>query len=97
MCSGRYSRSYRDAICDGVGPEELIAPVATSDLLVATEEADHGVRLIVGATARTGEAGDEVVGTVVRFSAGSTAVELTNDEDDPAVRDFLSMLPLTLT
>jgi hypothetical protein len=34
---------------------------------------------------------------MVRFSAGSTAVELTIDEDNPAIRDFLSMLPLTLT
>jgi hypothetical protein len=40
---------------------------------------------------------NEVVGTVVRFSAGSTSVEVTIDEDNPAVRDFLSMLPLTLT
>ena len=39
----------------------------------------------------------QVVGTVVRFSAGSTSVEVTIDEDNPAVRDFLSMLPLTLT
>ena len=40
---------------------------------------------------------DQVVGTVVRFAAGSTSVEVTLDEDNPAVRDFLSMLPLTLT
>ena len=40
---------------------------------------------------------DEVVGTVVRFTAGSTSVEVTIDQDNPAVRDFLSMLPLTLT
>jgi hypothetical protein len=40
---------------------------------------------------------DEVVGTVVRFSAGSTSVEVSIGEDNPAVRDFLSMLPLTLT
>lgn len=39
----------------------------------------------------------QVVGTVVRFTAGSTSVEVTIDEDNPAVRDFLSMLPLTLT
>jgi hypothetical protein len=39
----------------------------------------------------------DVVGTVVRFSAGSATVELTIDEDNPAARDFLSMLPLTLT
>ena len=40
---------------------------------------------------------EEVVGTVVRFTAGSTSVEVTIDQDNPAVRDFLSMLPLTLT
>ena len=39
----------------------------------------------------------QVVGTVVRFSAGSTSVEVTIDQDHPAVRDVLSMLPLTLT
>jgi hypothetical protein len=43
-----------------------------------------------------GRAG-QVVGTVVRFTAGSTSVEVTIGEDNPAVRDFLSMLPLTLT
>ncbi len=42
-----------------------------------------------------GRAG-QVVGTVVRFSAGSTSVEVTIDQDNPAVRDLLSMLPLTL-
>ena len=40
---------------------------------------------------------DEIVGTVVRFTAGSTSVEVTLDQDNPAVRDFLSRLPLTLT
>jgi hypothetical protein len=40
---------------------------------------------------------DQVIGTVVRFSGGSTSVEVMIDEDNPAVRDFLSMLPLTLT
>ena len=40
---------------------------------------------------------DQVVGTVVRFTARSTSVEVTIDQDNPAVRDFLSMLPLTLT
>ena len=40
---------------------------------------------------------EQVVGTVVRFSAGSTSVEVAIGEDNPAVRDFLSMLPLTLT
>lgn len=48
-------------------------------------------------TATEADAAIDVVGTVVRFSAESTTVELTVDEDNPAVRDFLSMLPLTLT
>lgn len=43
------------------------------------------------------EATDQVVGTVVRFSRGSTSVDVTIGEDSPAVRDFLAMLPLTLT
>ncbi len=40
---------------------------------------------------------DQIVGTVVRFSARSTSVDVTIGEDNPAVRDFLAMLPLTLT
>ncbi|MBL7497747.1 hypothetical protein I6A84_20190 [Frankia sp. CNm7] len=40
---------------------------------------------------------DQVVGTVVRFSSRATSVDVTIDEDNPAARDFLSMLPLTLT
>ncbi|TAL93181.1 MAG: hypothetical protein EPN73_22705 [Paraburkholderia sp.] len=37
-----------------------------------------------------------VIGTTVRFTAGSSSVEVAIDQDNPAVRDFLSMLPLTL-
>ncbi|EKJ94920.1 hypothetical protein C241_16693 [Bradyrhizobium lupini HPC(L)] len=43
----------------------------------------------------SGKAG-EIVGAVVRFTSGSTSVDLTIDQDNPAVRDFLSRLPLTL-
>ena len=49
------------------------------------------------ASGTPGGGAGQVVGTVVRFSAGSTSVEVTIDQDNPAVRDFLSMLPLTLT
>lgn len=42
-------------------------------------------------------AADTVIGTVVRFSSDRTAVDVTIDQDSPAVRDFLSMLPLTLS
>ena len=55
----------------------------------------------IGATASHSQATDEgasrIVGTVVRFTAGSTSVDLTIGADNPTVRDFLSMLPLTMT
>ena len=38
-----------------------------------------------------------IAGTTVRFSSNTTSVDVTIGEDNPAVRDFLSMLPLTLT
>jgi hypothetical protein len=38
----------------------------------------------------------QVIGTSVRFGVGSSSVDVTIDRDNPAVRDFLSMLPLTL-
>ena len=46
-----------------------------------------------GTTAQT----DPVMGTVVRFRSGATSVEVTIGEDSPATRDFLSMLPLTIS
>ena len=42
------------------------------------------------------ETDEDVVGTVVRFAAGPTVVDVTIEEDTPTTRDFLSMLPLTL-
>jgi hypothetical protein len=43
------------------------------------------------------EDGDNtVVGTVVRFASDDAQVDVTIDQDTPAVRDFLSMLPLTI-
>ncbi len=41
--------------------------------------------------------GEPVIGTVVRFTSEATSVDVTIGADSPAVRDFLSMLPLTLT
>ncbi|WP_433528564.1 cyclophilin-like fold protein [Micromonospora sp. CA-263727] len=41
--------------------------------------------------------GQDVVGTIVRFTAGTESVDVTIGADSPATRDFLSMLPLTLT
>jgi hypothetical protein len=38
-----------------------------------------------------------IVGTVVRFTSPNTSVDVTIGEDSPATRDFLSMLPLTIS
>jgi hypothetical protein len=39
---------------------------------------------------------DDVAGTIVRFTSDDAQVDVTIGDDTPAVRDFLSMLPLTL-
>jgi hypothetical protein len=43
------------------------------------------------------ERDDAIVGTVVRFTSTNTSVDVTIGEDSPATRDFLSMLPLTIS
>jgi hypothetical protein len=40
---------------------------------------------------------NSVEGAVVRFSGGDVSVDVTIGGDNPATRDFVSMLPLTLT
>ncbi|MGW9586326.1 cyclophilin-like fold protein [Microbacterium sp. NPDC055455] len=37
---------------------------------------------------------DQIVGTVVRFTSDQTTVDVTIGEDNPTVRDFLSLLPV---
>jgi hypothetical protein len=49
------------------------------------------------ATTSADSDGRQIVGTTVRFSSNRTSVDVTIGEDNPAARDFLSMLPLTLT
>jgi hypothetical protein len=49
------------------------------------------------ATTSAGSDVRQVVGTIVRFSSNTASVDVTIGEDNPAVRDFLSMLPLTIT
>jgi hypothetical protein len=39
---------------------------------------------------------DAIVGNVVRFTSANTSVDVTIGEDNPATRDFLSTLPLTI-
>jgi hypothetical protein len=74
-------------------PSKVLAP-ATPQLSSSQEPSDS-----VPATSRTSSVGtsESVVGTVVRFTAGTQSVDVTIDQDSPATRDFLGMLPLTLT
>lgn len=39
---------------------------------------------------------DTVIGTAIRFTAPDGTIDVTLDEDNPAVRDLLTMLPMTL-
>ncbi len=64
---------------------------ATGTLLVS------GVCLSVPVTLAYAQASDGIVGTVVQFSNAAISVELTIGEDNPTVRDFLSLLPVTMT
>lgn len=47
-------------------------------------------------TGREEASSRDVTGAKVRFSDGSTTVDVTLGEETPAVRDFVSMLPLSL-
>ncbi|WP_244494670.1 cyclophilin-like fold protein [Ensifer sp. Root127] len=65
--------------------------------MVALLLAAHSVTLPTMSFAQTKDRNPtSVIGTVVRFTDGATTVDVTVGEDSPAVRDFLSMLPLTL-
>lgn len=55
------------------------------------------VLIITGIGLAVAQGSGEIVGTVVRFTSGSTSVDLTIGEDNPPERDFLSLLPVTMT
>lgn len=77
--------------CGTPSGEDLAPSTATT----ASSTPDTSPSAPSSATSESTE--QNVVGTVVRFSAGSASVDVTIGEDSPATRDFLSMLPLTLT
>ena len=87
------------AACGGgtSGGASSVTPSSSPDVPSASASAPGTPSTPPASSSEKPDAGADVVGTVVRFSRGSTAVEVTIDEDNPAVRDFLSMLPLTLT
>lgn len=65
--------------------------------LVCCSPSPTGEATPTSASETSSPAAGSVVGTVVRFSAGSVSLDVTIGEDNPATRDFLSMLPLTVT
>lgn len=61
------------------------------------ESASPSTEPTSAASATTAEPSfEQIVGTRVHFTTGSTVVEVTISEDTAATRDFLSMLPMTL-
>jgi hypothetical protein len=89
--SGSVDRSSAPA-----DPSSIQETSSTSTTTTVVASTPPSTSADTAETTAEADAAEEVVGTVVQFSAGSTAVEVTVDEDNPAVRDFLSMLPLTL-
>ncbi|MFF4621829.1 cyclophilin-like fold protein [Nonomuraea jabiensis] len=79
--------------CSAPGPDPT---PAASDR--PTTSAASSASASPSASPRSGTSDDgEIVGTVVRFSSSATSVDVRIDQDNPTVRDLLSMLPLTLT
>ena len=77
-------------------PVAATSPLPTEPAMTDTP-ATPTIAPPASSTGTSDEGVDQIVGAVVRFSARSTSVDVTIGEDNPAVRDFLSMLPLTLT
>ena len=71
-------------------PERSASPTVSVPPVTAPTDAPS-------AEATTAPSDDDVVGTVVRFSSDRTSVDVTISADSPAVRDFLSRLPLDVT
>ena len=77
-------------VLTGCGTTGDAAPVATTTGTAATPtESPTPVP-----TPTESAAVDEIVGTVVRFTSEQTTVDVTIGEDNPTVRDFLSLLPV---
>ena len=63
----------------------------------ATAASLVAISIAAGAETAHAQGSKEIVGTIVRFTSGPTSVDLTIGEDNPTVRDFLSLLPVTMT
>lgn len=72
----------------GTTTEATPAPSTTSASAMPTESATPVPSPTESAAV------DQIVGTVVRFTSDRTAVDVTIGEDNPTVRDFLSLLPV---
>jgi hypothetical protein len=80
-----------DRIDDAYGAKYAASPYL--EPMVSPRARMAGIRIRLQEPAATGT----VIGVVVSFMAPGGSVDVTIDEDNPATRDFLSMLPLTLT
>lgn len=74
---------------------ELVPTAARSTQPAAASMTISSARTATASQARQGAR--PIVGTVVRFSRGGVNVDVTIKSDHPTSRDFLSLLPLTLS
>lgn len=70
---------------------------AASDSATTTPPTSVPAVSAVPASAAPDPEASVVEGTIVRFTSGDVEVDVTITADNPTTRDFLSMLPLTLT
>jgi hypothetical protein len=78
----------------GSNPTARTTTAAPDSTPITTDPQPSPDATAPGSGATTHDPG--VVGTVVRFTADDMYVDVTIDQDTPAVRDFLSQLPLTV-
>ncbi|MFM0487684.1 cyclophilin-like fold protein [Paraburkholderia graminis] len=79
--------------CEAAPPAPLLTGAITSESIASIDAAPKPTS---SSPEKIGKGAAKVIGIDVRFSAGSNSVDVRIDQDNPAVRDFLSMLPLRL-
>lgn len=86
------------SISDNTPSRTSPTPRPTPESTAASSAADGTASAAPNASssAPSADSGQDVVGTVVQFSAGAAVVQVRIEEDTVTTRDFLSLLPMTL-
>jgi hypothetical protein len=86
------------AACSTSGDDQMTAdqPATTTSAVDRRDGASETTDGPGSATSPTGQP-DAVEGTVLRFASADVQIDVTITQDNPTVRDLLSLLPLTIT